>query len=658
MRQSALEKKATSKSYKLYVATVVSINILPHCFYLPAWLIVIAAIFIIWSILNIYRDVKLPSVLFRNILVGISSGFIFMNYKTIFGPEPASAIFVIVAAVKLVDFTKYRDGMTEIILCYFLLLTHLLHSQSLGSTLFFTIDVFVITTLMHQLHKNDRRQSIRTFLPSLKMLFLAIPIWIFLFVVFPRFSASLIHVKAPQATSGFSKKLVPGTISELIQSDETAFRVKFDRAVSNDEMYFRGAILSKSAGLSWEKGPKDEAIDVSSPAKLPDNPNIRTTIQEIVIEPNFQNFLFALDFPTHISVPDSLRLIQRTGKIYELKEPMANRTLYNVESTGRNSEILKNEDRDIYLQKPEVSQKVKDLAFELQKNTKNSREKISRILNYFMVNQFAYSLEPGKMTGDGLTKFIFEKKVGFCEHFAATTSTLLRLMNVPSRIVIGFQGGKFNELTGYYLVKTLDAHAWSEVWIDEEQRWIRTDPTSVIAPVRIAFGADAYQQGLNRTTAMEAQNSVGRKINSNIFFAIDAITTKWNNFLLKYDFEYQNKLLEGLGFTNSSRMTLFVLLFAGLAALMAALKIYFATQKAKVDPILSFYHQFCRKLELLGVPRSRTEGPADLLARAVEKAPEKREMIETILRSFMEIRYLGLRNNANVKSFKNLVRKF
>lgn len=638
---------------------VVTLNILPHCFDLPAWLIIIAAIFIIWSILNIYRNVKLPSVLFRNILVGISAGFIYMNYKTILGPDPAAALFVIVAAVKLVDFTKYRDGMIEILLCYFLLLTHLLHSQSLGTTLFFTIDVLIITTLMHQLHKNDRRQSMRTFLPSLKMLFLAMPIWIFLFLVFPRFSASLMHMKAAQGAVGFSSNLNPGSIGQLMQSDETAFRVKFDRAVRNDDMYFRGAILSDSEGLSWKKSPIDDRVEAKMTVSSgKQNSQYRLTKQEIVIEPNFQKSLFTLDFPVAVSGNDNATVVKKEGDIYELKEPLRNRGLYTVESSNLNNEILRPQDRDSYLQVPKVSQKVTDLALELSKGATTTQQKVSRVMSYFSNQKFFYSLEPGQMKGDALTSFLFEKKVGFCEHYAATLSTLMRLMGVPSRVVIGFQGGKFNEITEYYVVKTADAHAWSEVWSNEENRWLRVDPTIVVAPVRIAYGAEALRLGLSQISLIESQNSISTKISTSIFFAIDAVTTKWNNFLLKYDFAYQNKLLEGLGFSKSSRMTLFILLFAGLAALTAALKMYFGSQKTKVDPVLRLYHQFCRKLDLLGVTRDRTEGPAHLLARATEQIPARSEAIKHILKNFIAIRYLSQSRSSDIKTLRQMIRKF
>ncbi len=657
MRLSQIEKKATSKTYKLYVALVVTLNIVPHCFYLPMWLILIAAIFIIWSILNIYRDFRLPSVAFRNILTAIASGLIFLHYKTFLGAEPAAAIFVIIASVKLVDFTKYRDGMIEIILCFFLLLTHLLQSQSLGTTLFFTLDIFVITTLMHQLHKNDRRQTVRTFLPSLKLLFLALPIWIFLFLVFPRFSASIFQMKGSQASVGFSDRLAPGTLSKLIQSDETAFRIKFDHPVANDERYFRGAVLSENLGLTWKKSFTDNQIDQQSERGQSVSPASHTN-QEIVLEPMFQKFIFVLDYPIAVTVQQGLSTLRKVGGIFELNQSLQNRSIIKAISSNENLEKLTSAQRLVYLKSPILNPKVVSLAHELAKGATTSREKVNHILEYFVRQHFLYTLEPGLMDGDAINTFLFEKKLGFCEHYAASLATLSRLMNLPSRVVIGFQGGRLNELTGYFVVKTLDAHAWAEVWSDEEQKWMRVDPTSVVAPLRIALGGEFNRPGVSLRNASDNQNSVTQELQTSVLFAIDAITTKWNNFLLKYDFAYQNKLLEELGFSNTSRMTLFVLLFAGLAALMAALKIYFGTLRGQRDPTLGVYHQFCRKLDRLGISRHQSEGPLELMDRAAALAPEKAEKISQILNEFIEIRYESKKDQSKLRNLKKLVKNF
>ncbi|MDP0977803.1 transglutaminase-like domain-containing protein, partial [Klebsiella pneumoniae] len=53
-------------------------------------------------------------------------------------------------------------------------------------------------------------------------------------------------------------------------------------------------------------------------------------------------------------------------------------------------------------------------------------------------------------------------------------------------MVTGYQGGELAPDRMSWEVRQLDAHAWTEVWID--QKWQRFDPTAMIAPQRIDDG--------------------------------------------------------------------------------------------------------------------------------------------------------------------------
>jgi hypothetical protein len=80
---------------------------------------------------------------------------------------------------------------------------------------------------------------------------------------------------------------------------------------------------------------------------------------------------------------------------------------------------------------------------------------------------------------------------GFCEHYAAAFVVLMRAAGIPARVVTGYQGGEFNPLDGYLVVRQSDAHAWAEVWL-AGQGWVRVDPTAAVSPTRIETGiADA-----------------------------------------------------------------------------------------------------------------------------------------------------------------------
>jgi hypothetical protein len=72
-------------------------------------------------------------------------------------------------------------------------------------------------------------------------------------------------------------------------------------------------------------------------------------------------------------------------------------------------------------------------------------------------------------------EFLLRERRGHCEYFAAGMVALMTSLNVPARIAGGFYGGQLNPLTGYFIVRREDAHAWVEVW--DGKGWQTFDPT-------------------------------------------------------------------------------------------------------------------------------------------------------------------------------------
>src|SRR5690606_17836373 len=114
--------------------------------------------------------------------------------------------------------------------------------------------------------------------------------------------------------------------------------------------------------------------------------------------------------------------------------------------------------------------------------------------------EFTYTLQPPTLGQDSVDEFLFSTKRGFCEHFSSSFAFLLRAAGIPTRVVVGYQGGRWNPLENYLLVSQSDAHAWTEVW-REGQGWQMIDPTAAVAPNRI-------EQGINEALGLEDQQLV------------------------------------------------------------------------------------------------------------------------------------------------------
>lgn len=138
------------------------------------------------------------------------------------------------------------------------------------------------------------------------------------------------------------------------------------------------------------------------------------------------------------------------------------------------------EEMKIFLDVPEtVTQRTKDLTLEITKNSKTNKEKIEAIKNYLGTN-YKYTLTPGD-TPDGedfVDDFLFEKKEGYCVHFASSLTIMARIAGVPARYAEGYKVPEDKDANGNVIVKNEDAHAWTEVLVDPEHEvWSIVDAT-------------------------------------------------------------------------------------------------------------------------------------------------------------------------------------
>jgi hypothetical protein len=140
-------------------------------------------------------------------------------------------------------------------------------------------------------------------------------------------------------------------------------------------------------------------------------------------------------------------------------------------------------DMQRYLQLPDaLPGRVSDLARRITRAADNDYDRVKAIEAY-MRNKYEYSIDsPVPPDGqDAVDHFLFETDVGFCEQFASATAVMLRSLGIPARVVAGYTPGYRNPFTGYYEVRSSDAHSWVEVWFGR-LGWYEFDPTFDVPP--------------------------------------------------------------------------------------------------------------------------------------------------------------------------------
>lgn len=102
-------------------------------------------------------------------------------------------------------------------------------------------------------------------------------------------------------------------------------------------------------------------------------------------------------------------------------------------------------------------------------------------LRKILQQQSDYSLTiENPQNRDPLANFLFHEKKGHCEMFATAAAMAARAMGIPSRIAYGWVGGSYFETSRLFVFRAREAHAWTEVWIDD-LGWVILDATPPLA---------------------------------------------------------------------------------------------------------------------------------------------------------------------------------
>lgn len=652
-----------NRFFQLSLIFLVALNLVPHFNDHTIPTLAVGGVCLAWRLLYEYQLVKLPNYLTKVGLVMALFVLVYQDYGRILGLEPGSALLICAVSLKLVDRVAYRDAMVLLFLNFMLLLARFFESQTLGITIFAGFDLIITTALLVQLHKGSSLKfDFLTLIKTGGKLVLQIsPAMILLFFIFPRFSGEFYRVKSRKTVmSGFSDSMSPGSLSGVAGANQLAFRVKFNGSTPGPlERYWRGAVLADNRGMVWNRGKFDKKT-----YKLKKNlSQFQGYSYELLLEPFFNDWLFTLDKPVALDQRTvNFRNITREldGSIFKLERPVRKQFIYDVVSQPDKKDSLTSFYKETYTQKHEEKDpRVLKLVQDIKEGAKSNEHIAQRLMTFYQTG-FRYTLNPGKLKSNELGEFVFEKKLGFCEHFAVSFAALMRLADVPSRVVIGFQGGQKNEMSEYYLVTSKDAHAWTEIWSEEKQTWLRFDPTVMVAPLRLDLGGDIFhsltdEQQLSENGA-EFLSQWNSSWSQQMRLAYDAMATNWNLFLINYDTQGQKNFFARLGFKNINQNMLLTLSLLILLCFFLWVRIRNRHNLEKISKAQIAYLDLRRKLAKKGIEKEMSEGPSDFLIRSQKEWPDQRVNLELFRTAYLEAEYGQQESEFNFKKSLSSIR--
>jgi len=619
----ALERSAVPWLFATALVTTA-----PHVLHQPNWLSALTGLILLLAGGLWWRNAQPP----RRwqlvpLVVGACVG-IFVEYRTLFGRDAGVGMLLVFMALKLLELKGKRDAVVVVTLGYFLLLTHYFYSQSIPTGLWLLAAVVVVTATLIRLHGGPASTPPATLRYAALLTVQAIPFMVVLYLLFPRISGPLwgLPQDAHAGQSGLSEQMTIGDIANLALNGDIAFRVRFDGPLPDrQKLYWRGPVMEAFDGTTWRPltGKRAaERIELLSPPLT----------YETTLEANQQRWLLALDAPAPLPAEFALNgTLTATAR-----QPVTQRQRFRL-SGSPDYRFNVDEDPQILLRNlalpPDLNPRSRALAASWREAP--PKQIVQNALDLFAGQEFAYTLQPPLLGANGIDDFLFQTRRGFCEHYAAAFVVLMRAAGVPARVVGGYQGGEANPVDGYLVIRQSDAHAWAEVWLENEG-WVRVDPTFVVAPARLESGiANALPAGEPLPGLVQVRAEWLRGLR----YRWEALNNAWNQQVLGYNPQRQRELLSRLGLSDTDWRGLVTLLGAACLALLLLITGWTLYHRRSDDPARRLWLRALRRLTRRKVNCPPWETPLALLRRLETECPELAVPFAEVAEAYLAARY-------------------
>ncbi len=602
----------------LFLLGVIALIVLPQIGNLPWWCTALTAAVLVWRGTLAVRARPLPGRWWRAALLIVTVAATFATHRTLLGRDAGVTLVVVLLALKTLELRARRDAFVIFFLGFFAMLTNFFYSQSLTTAFVMLLALLGLLTALVNAHMPVGRpplaQAART---ACGMALLGAPIMLVLFLLFPRL-APLWGTPGDAMTgrSGLSNSMRVGSIARLALDDTIAARVKFEGTPpAQRDMYFRGPVLAQFDGREWTASPPWARGTRTSNLRV-QGERVR---YEVTLEPSNRPWLLVLDAAKERPAGPGLEVSGTPDLQWFSNRILNDLTRYRAESYTRflSGPVRRDATLDANLALPRNSNpRTVALAARMRADPAlagaTTQGFVRAVQERLRTGGYTYTLEPGVYGNETADEFWFDRKEGFCEHIASSFVILMRALDIPARIVTGYQGGELNGVDNYWVLRQSDAHAWAEVW-QEGSGWVRVDPTASVSPNRIGlFNRLAPQPGL----FAGAIGTFSPTLLQDVRAAWEAVNNGWNQWVLSYTQSRQLDLLKNLGFDAPSLQDLMTVLAWLIVVVSVAGGGWTLWERSQHDPWLRLLRQARGRLQKAGLEVPEAAPPRQMAQQA------------------------------------------
>ena len=484
---------------------------------------------------------------------------------------------------------------------------------------------------------------IESFRSSMVMFMYSLPWVVILFIFFPRISFEHANYGFKGETTqrmGHDGTMYLDSKALLVPTDRIVMEVGFDKEVpSSDKLYFRGSTLYIKNKEHWKALPDymQRERNVYYPTKG------EKVDYKVTLYPTQKHWIYMLDMPSR-AVKDA----QLDRDLVSTLEKPVKETIHYAASSFlspfyRDTLDTITLDESLYFDK-DSDPKTYLAAQNIKEQYHEEGSRANAIVRFFKDQSLTYSLRPEALDiNNTADSFLFDKRKGYCVHFASAFVTMARMADIPARIVTGYKADKANSLNNYLPVKERDAHAWAELYIDDH--WSRFETTSS------ASGMDEESAALLGSQNKDKKNDqIFEKANLYLMYVKYQVET-W---ILYYSNIRQLQLLQ-YAKDNPRFILFFALSLVALLIVSFSITLYFRRPRC-TNEILCILEPLLKKMQKEGYLREKGETIHQFLLRYLDDHPNKNSVKE-VDRYYEIISYGGDSSPQTKKRFKKLVKQ-
>lgn len=503
------------------------------------------------------------------------------------------------------------------------------------------------------------------------------------FIYFPRFGLQILQlrpVRRGPRLSGFSDQVHFGDIARILDNPEVVLSARLTRngkpmRAEGFPLLWRGIGLDTYRDGTWSTRnfiSESSTHRLDYPQKLRRVPDPqRDIIQEIALEPVNTRILF--HFPELLQIrkasPNLEEIdVHRLSGTYSAARSTAVSLRYIVRSRplhwplralqkpSKHPASAYDHPDGRFTQLPEsLSPRVRELADQIVAEFPPEQvyNRVRKIETYLKA-RYGYSLRYGRVTAgvDPVEDFLFNKREGHCEYFAAAMVILLRTLRIPTRLVTGFRGGEWNEYGQFYIVRQRHAHAWVEVRLPATKvYWMSFDPTPAVAAPAPSQGwlarvsrRLAYLRMTWNTWVVNYSSTDQR----NLAASVTRFLSRLPNFLPGWG---RGRLAIDSGVSAGLRAAMALVVMVGVCGGMVFVVVWLRRRarrrrgrKGRTGrPAIGFYRKMDDLLRRRGFARQPSLTPLEFADWIVDEAGEPYVPVRTISDAFCRVFYGGRR---------------